>query len=65
MRLVFVAALRPLLGRTLGRGNRRALIAFGLAHGLVDALPLLVALGAGLAWLRSKSATAMGTEVTS
>jgi membrane protease YdiL (CAAX protease family) len=30
-------------------------IAFGLAHGLVDALPLLVALGAGLAWLRSKT----------
>jgi len=30
-------------------------IAFGLAHGLVDALPLLVVLGAGLAWLRSKT----------
>jgi membrane protease YdiL (CAAX protease family) len=30
-------------------------VAFGLAHGLVDALPLLAALGAGLAWLRSKT----------
>ena len=30
-------------------------IAFGLAHGLVDALPLLAALGAGLAWLRAKT----------
>jgi membrane protease YdiL (CAAX protease family) len=30
-------------------------LAFGLAHGLVDALPLLVVLGAGLAWLRSKT----------
>ena len=30
-------------------------VAFGLAHGLVDALPVLVALGAGLAWLRSKT----------
>jgi membrane protease YdiL (CAAX protease family) len=30
-------------------------IAFGLAHGLVEALPLLVAFGAGLAWIRSRS----------
>ncbi len=30
-------------------------IAFGLAHGLVDALPLLAAFGCGLAWLRSKT----------
>jgi hypothetical protein len=30
-------------------------VAFGLAHGLVDALPLLATLGAGLAWLRSKT----------
>jgi membrane protease YdiL (CAAX protease family) len=30
-------------------------LAFGLAHGLVDALPLLATLGAGLAWLRSKT----------
>jgi membrane protease YdiL (CAAX protease family) len=29
-------------------------IAFGLAHGLVEALPFLVALGAGLAYLRSR-----------
>jgi membrane protease YdiL (CAAX protease family) len=28
--------------------------AFGLAHGLVDALPFLAALGAGLAYLRSR-----------
>jgi uncharacterized protein len=27
-------------------------LAFGLAHGLVDALPLLVAFGAALAWIR-------------
>jgi membrane protease YdiL (CAAX protease family) len=30
-------------------------LAFGLAHGLVEALPVLVAFGAGLAWLRSKT----------
>ena len=30
-------------------------IAFGLAHGLVDALPLLAAFGCGLAWLRSET----------
>jgi len=29
-------------------------VAFGLAHGLVEALPFLVALGSGLAYLRSK-----------
>jgi uncharacterized protein len=29
-------------------------IAFGLAHGLVDAFPFLAALGAGLAYLRSR-----------
>ena len=29
-------------------------LAFGLAHGLVEALPFLVAFGAGLAYLRSK-----------
>jgi membrane protease YdiL (CAAX protease family) len=28
---------------------------FGLAHGLVEALPILVALGAGLAWLRART----------
>jgi membrane protease YdiL (CAAX protease family) len=27
---------------------------FGLAHGLVEALPLLVAFGIGLAWLRER-----------
>jgi CAAX protease family protein len=30
-------------------------LTFGLAHGLVEGLPLLVAFGAGLAWLRSRS----------
>ena len=30
-------------------------LAFGLAHGLVEALPILVAFGAGLAYLRSRS----------
>ena len=39
-------------------------IAFGLAHGLVDALPLLVVLGAGLAWLRSKTSSVFPGMVT-
>jgi membrane protease YdiL (CAAX protease family) len=30
-------------------------VAFGLAHGLVEALPILVAFGAGLAWIRSET----------
>jgi membrane protease YdiL (CAAX protease family) len=30
-------------------------VAFGLAHGLVEALPILVAFGAGLAWLRDET----------
>lgn len=30
-------------------------VLFGLAHGLVEALPILVALGVGLAYLRAKS----------
>ena len=30
-------------------------VAFGLAHGLVEALPVLVVFGSGLAWLRSKT----------
>ena len=30
-------------------------IAFGLAHGLIEALPVLVIFGAGLAWLRSET----------
>ncbi len=39
-----------------GRWTAIALVgvAFGLAHGLVQALPFLVALGAGLAYLRSR-----------
>ena len=32
-------------------------LAFGVAHGLVAALPLLVAFGAGLAYLRSRTAS--------
>lgn len=39
-------------------------LAFGLAHGLVDALPLLAALGAGLAWLRSKTGSVFPGIVT-
>jgi membrane protease YdiL (CAAX protease family) len=30
-------------------------VAFGLAHGLVEALPVLVVFGSGLAWLRSRT----------
>jgi membrane protease YdiL (CAAX protease family) len=30
-------------------------VIFGLAHGLVLALPILVGFGIGLAWLRSRS----------
>jgi uncharacterized protein len=32
-------------------------VLFGLAHGLVEALPLLVAFGIGLAWLRDRQAS--------
>jgi membrane protease YdiL (CAAX protease family) len=39
-------------------------LAFGLAHGLVEALPLLAALGAGLAWLRSKTSSVFPGMVT-
>ncbi len=66
---VVVAAIAPvveeLIFRGLGYGllerHGRGLaifvvgIAFGLAHGLVDALPLLVGFGWGLAWLRSRT----------
>ena len=30
-------------------------VAFGLAHGLIEALPVLVLFGSGLAWLRSRT----------
>jgi membrane protease YdiL (CAAX protease family) len=30
-------------------------VAFGLAHGLVEALPILIAFGAGLAWIRART----------
>jgi CAAX protease family protein len=66
---VVVAVIAPIVEELIFRGMGYSLlerygrwlaiavvgIAFGLAHGLVDALPLLVALGAGLAWLRSKT----------
>ncbi len=54
--LIFRGEGYSLLER-LGRPVAIAVVGltFGLAHGLVDALPLLVALGAGLAWLRSKT----------
>jgi membrane protease YdiL (CAAX protease family) len=48
------------LGFTLLRrfGDRTAVvltaIAFGVAHGLVEALPILVAFGIGLAWIRMR-----------
>jgi membrane protease YdiL (CAAX protease family) len=32
-------------------------VAFGLAHGLVEALPILVCFGIALAWLRSRTAS--------
>ena len=40
-----------------GRAAAIALVglAFGLAHGLVEALPILAAFGAGLAYLRSRT----------
>jgi len=62
-----VCAFAPLVEESTFRGVGFALIAsrwgpgiavvatavlFGLAHGLVEALPLLVAFGLGLAWLR-------------
>ena len=34
-------------------------LCFGLAHGLVEALPLLVAFGIGLAWLRERQDSAI------
>lgn len=30
-------------------------IAFGLAHGLLEGLPILIVFGSGLAWLRERS----------
>lgn len=47
-----VAALRP-LGRTAAIGGSAVL--FGLAHGIIAALPVLVFLGVGLAWIREHS----------
>ena len=54
--LTFRGAGYSLLSR-YGRGVAivGTAVIFGLAHGLVLALPVLVAFGLGLAWLRSRS----------
>lgn len=66
---VVIVLLAPIVEELLFRGMGYSLlephgrtlaivgvgVAFALAHGLVDAFPLLAALGAGLAWLRSKT----------
>ena len=46
-----------LLGLTFGRlaAIVGVGVAFGLAHGIAEALPILVPLGAGLAWLRDRT----------
>jgi membrane protease YdiL (CAAX protease family) len=56
------ATFRGLGYALLERYGRWAAIAvtgvlFGLAHGLVEALPILAALGVGLAWLRSRTSS--------
>jgi uncharacterized protein len=66
---VLICVLAPFVEETTFRGVGFGLIAsrfgaepaivgsavlFGLAHGLVEALPLLVAFGIGLAWLRER-----------
>jgi membrane protease YdiL (CAAX protease family) len=66
---VVVCVIAPFVEETAFRGAGFSLIArrfgaepaivgtalcFGLAHGLVEALPLLVAFGIGLAWLRDR-----------
>lgn len=67
--VAFTAVLVPIVEESLFRGAGFSLlarygrvvaivgtgIAFGLAHGLVLALPLLVAFGVGLAWLRDRT----------
>ncbi len=66
---VVVAVVAPLVEETTFRGLGFSLLepfgtwtaivgvglAFGLAHGLVQGLPLLVAIGAGLAYIRSRT----------
>jgi membrane protease YdiL (CAAX protease family) len=42
-----------LLGRTVAIGG--SAVVFGLAHGIPTALPVLVFLGVGLAWIRERS----------
>ncbi len=39
-------------------------VTFGLAHGLVEGLPVLVAFGAGLAWVRSRTDSVYPSIVT-
>jgi membrane protease YdiL (CAAX protease family) len=34
-------------------------LAFGLAHGLIEGLPILIVFGAGLAWLRARTASVL------
>lgn len=67
--LVALAVVGPFVEEATFRGLGYSLLApygqvlaivaigvlFGLAHGLVEALPILVALGAGLAYLRARS----------
>jgi len=67
--VIVVCVVAPFVEETTFRGVGFSLIAarfgaepaivgtalfFGLAHGLVEALPLLVAFGIGLAWLRDR-----------
>ena len=66
---VIVAAVAPVVEETLFRGLGYSLLerfgrwpaivavglAFGLYHGLIDALPELALFGAALAWLRSRT----------
>jgi len=66
---VIFAVIAPIVEELTFRGSGQSLlrflgswpsilivgIAFGLAHGLVEALPVLAALGVGLAWLRDRT----------
>ena len=66
---VVIAAVAPIIEELTFRGVGFSLlerwggpfaivtagVLFGLAHGLVEALPILVAFGIGLAWIRSRT----------
>jgi membrane protease YdiL (CAAX protease family) len=70
---VVVAGLFPVVEELLFRGAGFALLArfgrlaavvatgalFGLAHGLINALPILVAFGIGLGWLRERTGSVL------